>query len=1242
MEIDNKKLNASTNNRNSNTISSKQQKNYDDSIIAFSSLNPQRELKFNIHKTSSSNNNTLNNINTNNYPVNQNNMHITFDSLNQNQNKQKNKNSRDLKAKLEEDKEKEKQDCFDFESNMMNMEKILQEKVRIHETNLTNCLRNGSQENSNNIFSFKQNSKDYSYANNSQIPPDLSKHQKSFSNQTNEFKGKFSLFNNQRKTNDNYSNKNVNANATSNAKEKDSILNQIIDNNDKSRFSNKLDKYIKDNQVWTKCESILSIPSLTQSNTKVSINEIQSKENSSQIAKNNTVFENIIKTNTATTEENNTIIMNNVNNTKHSSFNFSLTQLITDTNYDEKKGDYIRESSSEIPVTLQKAFSPIHTNPNSGNDAKANDNVNTYYANASEDNDSLFKLSKTFNNHSCNFQGSQSASLNQDSGNANTNNNYNTNLIGANYSSFKSTNNPNRKNHVLSIIESQNELASNCDLISPNCSNNKNNITTNNNLENTDNALPGFNKPIEAPNSLNVKLNNNFLEEKLKLDDLYGCFSPQNENGFLNQNLILTTKNLTEVSFNGDEKLKSFEAKLESTVEECKLELNIEEKITSKNSKKIYKLKKLYKEFLDIIPYDYLLSCKKLFEAILLNIDYLVIYYNLNIKQIEDSKGRNSELEESISKLNVKIEDLTKTLIERSNSLQIKKVFPKNKSKSKSNSKSKEINDDSKLLVNSSKEPNTQLESINMISNNGKSELKNDRVLSKSNSKENFNNNHTLKVETLFKDQIQGNNKALRSNNDNNDNTIFKQLDSQQINSNGNLFKVNIPPVYKTRNMDYNLPFNITSSKLNTELFNRKRPKSSLTLEYIKTPSNKNINNDSQVIKYKLDNKITSMLNKEQQISLISQISEVNCQQSPDSNFKKTYFASKVLSQNKFIKNLFSFKNTSEFNNKLVISNIDKSKIINNNSIVNNNNSSSANEKILEHLRRKTEIINLSCNNEVLLGDQPSLKTRFSSNNSHKKAIKAKKQLREKAFDSNSLLGIKTDNKHQQLQLDKQLNNNKKENQIPYYNLSYNPTNLSNTQEHSKFFSVNCSRAKMKLKNERQSTHECFEMSKSHSYSKTKKCVSGSQTPIKKQKEQEKMDKSLNLNLNKHCRGSLIINTIDSLSGNPLNLLNNQSKPSNPVKTLNLCFSSNKSQSQNMNNYSLTQNTSLCSKQQKSNNVNIISKLITNYNQNISLCQEKEKQNNTNVLKSIGSSIFGIKKNKNSFISSGRKNQSNN
>ena len=150
------------------------------------------------------------------------------------------------------------------------------------------------------------------------------------------------------------------------------------------------------------------------------------------------------------------------------------------------------------------------------------------------------------------------------------------------------------------------------------------------NLFNLDTFPSGFPTiPNLIQNTKNELDNINFKKQ----EETTNPFSP---------NYILTTKNLTEVSFNDnyDPQEEKFKL-LESKITELKLEVNLEEKIDSKTLKKLSKTKNLIKEFLEIMPHQIAQTSKKIFDLLLHNIDYLVVFYNLNLNVLSDIKLKN-------------------------------------------------------------------------------------------------------------------------------------------------------------------------------------------------------------------------------------------------------------------------------------------------------------------------------------------------------------------------------------------------------------------------------------------------------------------------------------------------------------------------------------------------------------------------------------------------------------------------
>lgn len=132
----------------------------------------------------------------------------------------------------------------------------------------------------------------------------------------------------------------------------------------------------------------------------------------------------------------------------------------------------------------------------------------------------------------------------------------------------------------------------------------------------------------------------------------------RNETDGDKNSFILTTKNVNDISFNAEvEKVKIFEAKLLDVYNNCKLSPNLEEKISGINLKAISRLKVLVNEYLELLPIEYSFTCHKLFELMFLNIDTLVLYFNLNVQQLIISKDKIEQLESCLIQLKKKIKD---------------------------------------------------------------------------------------------------------------------------------------------------------------------------------------------------------------------------------------------------------------------------------------------------------------------------------------------------------------------------------------------------------------------------------------------------------------------------------------------------------------------------------------------------------------------------------------------------------
>lgn len=133
----------------------------------------------------------------------------------------------------------------------------------------------------------------------------------------------------------------------------------------------------------------------------------------------------------------------------------------------------------------------------------------------------------------------------------------------------------------------------------------------------------------------------------------------RNETDGDKNSFILTTKNVNDISFNAEvEKVKIFESKLLEVFGNCKLSLNLEEKISGINLKAISRLKVLINEYIELLPLEYSFTCLKIFELMLLNIDALVLYFNLNVQQLIISKDKIEQLESCLMQLKKKLKDV--------------------------------------------------------------------------------------------------------------------------------------------------------------------------------------------------------------------------------------------------------------------------------------------------------------------------------------------------------------------------------------------------------------------------------------------------------------------------------------------------------------------------------------------------------------------------------------------------------
>lgn len=164
--------------------------------------------------------------------------------------------------------------------------------------------------------------------------------------------------------------------------------------------------------------------------------------------------------------------------------------------------------------------------------------------------------------------------------------------------------------------------------------------------------ISNSNNSLNLP-KLNFDLLNNKENEQLNTNSIY--------------NLILTTNNLTDVSFREDERLKLFELKLKADLKDSIFDFGIDEKINSKTLRKFLKLKTLIKEFSDILPNELKPFFKSLMDSVLNNMDYVLIYYNLNYSKVFELNQQISEMSKLIDEKKSQIENLTSIIIKSQN-----------------------------------------------------------------------------------------------------------------------------------------------------------------------------------------------------------------------------------------------------------------------------------------------------------------------------------------------------------------------------------------------------------------------------------------------------------------------------------------------------------------------------------------------------------------------------------------------
>lgn len=164
--------------------------------------------------------------------------------------------------------------------------------------------------------------------------------------------------------------------------------------------------------------------------------------------------------------------------------------------------------------------------------------------------------------------------------------------------------------------------------------------------------ITNSNNSLSLP-KLNFDLLNNKENDQLNTNSIY--------------NLILTTNNLTDVSFREDERLKVFELKLKADLKDTIFDFGIDEKINSKTLRKFLKLKTLIKEFSDILPNELKPFFKSLMDSVLNNMDYVLIYYNLNYSKVFELDQKITEMSKLIDEKKSQIEKLTSIIIKSQN-----------------------------------------------------------------------------------------------------------------------------------------------------------------------------------------------------------------------------------------------------------------------------------------------------------------------------------------------------------------------------------------------------------------------------------------------------------------------------------------------------------------------------------------------------------------------------------------------
>lgn len=784
---------------------------------------------------------------------------------------------------------------FDFEENIKNMEKMFDDKLALHEKDIyndssskkINSFKANDNNNNNEIFYCNTESKK-SLPNNTsfdRIPNNLIN--KTSSQKTAKFNTKNEVDNVvYSNNNNNYNNINANDLCSSNKALKQNLnnlelnfnnhlntstntINNTITNTITDSKESKEDKISKKSKLSSGSNFSNQISSLlTKHKRNLSTNI--TKENKEEAIKNTSLSHNKQNKNNYINKNNNKLDKEALDGKIDSNFQFSLTQLVMENNYDE----HYKEASdsnlndknnngncSSIPLVLQKAFSPS----NNFHDLIEYQHINTLNGNFSTDN----QYNKTKNigsksniNNAFGIKPTSDSSFDpnnikpikiNDTESKEQNNTANEVDAGISnttvecydsYSNYLQSSN-NDGNMIQSLKynnNSKNKDSKVVDRYDNNISNYNNSIINNDvnhfisikeNDDITDKEADKkiiYNSTLNSINlNSNISLNNTIsISSNTNRNNTYSNnINTDTNNNDKNQSIFLTNKNLTEVSFREEETPNKnnnnnnrantnnpFFSRLRNTTytENFKLDINIEEKISNQNVKKIIHYKELIKEYIELLPNEYSEAAKTLFDIITTSIDHLIIYFNLNVKLLDETKLKLSEEIKKNDNYFIKIEELTRIMIQL------------NKDKEELYREIKEISNKNEVLTKKYERVETKLKLVNEENNSIMNEMNEKDSYNKEKSKKHINDANITNTNIDDNDMDMNKKKSIISS------TI---IDSHLSSNNDNNLK-NI----HNKLIDYNIPFNISSSKSNIELFNRKRPKSN-NLKYV------NLNNTS-------------------------------------------------------------------------------------------------------------------------------------------------------------------------------------------------------------------------------------------------------------------------------------------------------------------------------------------------------------------------------------------------------------